>query len=53
MEEELLKADAELADVVGDVDTNVVTIDLWGDLQIDCEETLGAEEPEDIQLTAV
>ena len=39
--------------VVGDADTDAVTRNLWGDLQIDREETLGAEEPEDIQLTAV
>ena len=48
---QLDKAGTEAAALVGAVDTNALTAELWDDFEINCEAVLGPEEPEDIPLT--
>ena len=53
VEEELNKARAEAPALEGAAEEDRVRAELWEDLEIDREEVLGPEDPEDIQLTAV
>ena len=52
-EEELNKAHTEAPPLEGAAEEDRVRAELWEYLEIDREEVLGPEHPEDIQLTAV